>query len=429
MNKIWSYLRLLWKTEDLRRKILFTLFIVLVVRFMAHIPVPLVNQQRLQQIFRHNQFLGLINIFSGGTLANFSIIALGLNPYINASIILQLLTMVIPKLEELTKEGEYGMEIINRYTRFLTLPLTLIQAVGFYFLLAKQQLIVSQLPWLDMISMLLVLSAGSLLMVWLGELITEKGVGDGISFLIFVGIVASLPTSISQMLANWDLIDFTTIVTFPLLALVVIAAIIYINEAYRKVKLKYARQETSHRMNLTQESYLPVKLNNAGVIPIIFAISVVLLPSLFYQIVNYLHLPSFWQERLTNFLLAFQPGTTTYYLTYFFLVVVFTFFYTMVTFDPNKVAEELKKSGGFIPGIRPGEETVRYISYILYRVTFVGAIFLGIVAILPAISQSLTGVQNLAIGGTGILIVVSVILEIVKKLEAELIMQHYDNYL
>ncbi len=429
MNRIWSYLRLLWKTEDLRRKIIFTLFIVLVVRFMAHIPVPLVNQQRLQQIFRHNQFLGLINIFSGGTLANFSIIALGLNPYINASIILQLLTMVIPKLEELTKEGEYGMEIINRYTRFLTLPLTLIQAVGFYFLLAKQQLIVSQLPWLDMISMLLVLSAGSLSMVWLGELITEKGVGDGISFLIFVGIVASLPTSISQMLANWDLIDFTTIVTFPLLALVVIAAIIYINEAYRKVRLKYARQETSHKMSLTQESYLPVKLNNAGVIPIIFAISVVLLPSLLYQIINYFRLPSFWQERLTDFLLAFQPGTTTYYLTYFFLVVIFTFFYTMVTFDPHKVAEELKKSGGFIPGIRPGEETVDYISYILYRVTFVGAIFLGIVAILPAISQNLTGVQNLAIGGTGILIVVSVILEIVKKLEAELIMQHYDNYL
>ncbi len=429
MSKIVDYLRLLWKTEDLRRKILFTLFIVFIVRFMAHIPVPLVDQSRLRQIFQRNQFLGLINIFSGGTLANFSIIALGLNPYINASIILQLLTMVIPKLEELTKEGEYGMEVINRYTRYLTLPLTLIQAVGFYLLLAKQHLIIAHLAWLDMVSMLLVLTAGSFLMVWLGELITEKGVGDGISFLIFVGIVAGLPTSMSQMIANWDLLDFTTLITFPLLAVVVIGAIIYINEAYRKVRLKYARQETSHKMNLTQESYLPVRLNNAGVIPIIFAISLVLLPSLFYQIVNYLPLNSFWHDKLTTLLLSFQPGTTLYYVSYFFLVIIFTFFYTLVTFDPHKVADELKKSGGFIPGVRPGDETEKYLSYILFRVTFVGAIFLAIVAVLPAISQSLTGVQNLAIGGTGILIVVSVILEIVKKLEAELVMQHYDSYL
>ncbi len=429
MNQVIKYLKLTFKTVSLRQKILFTLFIVFLARFLAHIPLPLVDHLRLRQLFTQNQFLGLINIFSGGTLANFSIVALGLSPYINASIIMQLLTFVIPKLEELSKEGEYGREMINRYTRLLTLPLTIIQAIGLYLLLKQQALVSPTATLFDVVVMILTLTAGSLLMVWLGELITEKGVGDGVSFLIFVGIIAALPTSLGQILATLDVIDFTSLLTFPILSVIVIAAIIYINEAYRKVKIKYARQSPqTTSLGLTQESYLPVRLNNAGVIPIIFAISLVLLPSLLSQIVPYLPLGEF-KTTLSNWLLLWQPGTTYYYTAYFFLVIIFTFFYTMVTFDPNKVADELKKSGGFIPGIRPGQETVKYLSYILYRITLVGALFLGLIAILPAITQNLTGVQNLAIGGTGILIVVSVILEIIKKLEAELIMQHYDHYL
>ncbi|NOY14813.1 MAG: preprotein translocase subunit SecY, partial [bacterium] len=313
--------------------------------------------------------------------------------------------------------------------RLLTLPLTIVQAIGLFLLLKKQGLISAAATPFDMIVMLLVLTAGSLLMVWLGELITEKGVGDGVSFLIFVGIIAALPTGVGQVLATLDVIDFTSIITFPLLSIVVIAAIIYVNEAYRKVKIKYARQQTqATTAGPPQESYLPIRLNNAGVIPIIFAISLVLLPSLLSQVANYLPLGGF-KQPLLDWLLLWQPGTPYYYTAYFFLVIIFTFFYTMVTFDPKKVAEELKKSGGFIPGIRPGQETIKFLSFILYRVTLVGALFLGIIAILPAITQSFTQVQNLAIGGTGILIVVSVILEIVKKLEAELIMQHYDHYL
>ncbi|NOY14812.1 MAG: preprotein translocase subunit SecY, partial [bacterium] len=234
MKQVIKYLKLIFNTADLRQKILFTLFIVFLVRFLAHIPLPLVDHLRLKQFFVQNQFLGLINIFSGGTLANFSIVALGLNPYINASIIMQLLTFVIPKLEELSKEGEYGRETINRYTRLLTLPLTIVQAIGLFLLLKKQGLISAAATPFDMIVMLLVLTAGSLLMVWLGELITEKGVGDGVSFLIFVGIIAALPTGVGQVLATLDVIDFTSIITFPLLSIVVIAAIIYVNEAYRK---------------------------------------------------------------------------------------------------------------------------------------------------------------------------------------------------
>ncbi len=427
MNKLIHSIRLILKNRELRNKVIFTLLIVALVRFLAHIPIPLVDHQRLQQIFRSNQFLGLINIFSGGTLANFSIIALGLSPYINASIILQLLTMVIPKLEQLTKEGEYGREIINKYTRFLTLPLTIMQAIGLYFLFQSQGVVVGTTNLLDLASVILVLSAGSLLVVWLGELITEKGVGDGISFLIFIGIIAALPSGLGQVMASLDVIELTSLVTFPILSIVVITAIIYVNEAYRKVRVKYARATQSQTLSISQESYLPVRLNNAGVIPIIFAISLILLPSLFYQVANYM--PEFGlKQKLLDFLLLWQPGTSHYYAAYFFLVVVFTFFYTMVTFDPKKVADELKNNNGFIPGIRPGRETVRFLSYILYRITLVGAIFLGIIAILPAISQSLTNVQNLAIGGTGILIVVSVVLELAKRIESELVMQNYDKY-
>lgn len=416
-----------FKSPEIRSKILFTLGIFLVFRFFAHIPVAGVNLAALKDLFAGNQFLGLLNIFSGGTLANFSIMALGLNPYINASIIIQLLTMVFPKLEELQKEGDAGRKKINQYTRILTIPLSILQAVGMFALLRSQGIITLLSP-LGFISFVLTMMAGTMLLVWLGELITEKGVGNGISLLIFGGIVGQFPVIIGQTLSTATAETALNIGIFVVFSLIVIAAIILVNEATRQLTVYYAKRVRGNKTYGGQSTHLPLRLNQAGVIPIIFAVSIVLLPSLLANFVA--TSPNLALRSVAETInIWFSPSGAAYNIFYFLLVVAFTFFYTAVIFNPKKISEDIQKSGGFLPGIRPGSPTAKYLNYILTRITLVGAVFLGIIAILPEIARALTGVQTLLLGGTSILIVVSVVLETYKSIEASLVMRNYEGFL
>jgi len=426
MNNILTIFRKSLQAEDIRRKIFFTFAIFLVFRIFAHIPISGVNLGSLRNLFSSNQFLGLLDIFSGGTLANFSIMALGLNPYINASIILQLLTMVFPKLEELQKEGEAGRQKINQYTRLLTVPLAALQAVGMYSLIRSQH-IISVLSPLLLISFIVTMVAGTMFLVWLGELISEKGIGNGISILIFAGIVGRLPVAIGQSLSTTTSENALSLLFFLGMGFLVIAGIVIINEATRQVPVYYAKRVRGNKMYGGQSTHLPLRLNQAGVIPIIFAVSLVLLPSL---ISNYLIglKNSFLHAVAAAMAVGFNPSGILYNGLYFILVVGFTYLYTAVIFNPKKIAEEIQKYGGFIPGIRPGTPTAHYLNYILTRITLAGALFLGVIAIFPTIARATTGVQTLLLGGTGILIVVSVILETVKTLEAQLVMRNYEGF-
>lgn len=427
MNRLISTLKHIFAIPELRRKLLFTAAIFAAFRFLAHVPVPNIDTAQLRALFASNQLLGLLDIFSGGTLANFSILALGLAPYINASIILQLLTLVIPKLEALSKEGESGREQINQYTRLLTIPLALVQSVGVLALLRSQNILVLNHA-LDMIVIIATMLGGTMIVIWLGELITQYGIGNGISLLILAGIVARLPISLMQTAATSQSNQFTNLLLFIAIGLIVVGGIVSMDVAVRKVPIHYARRVRGSRLYGGQNTHLPLKLNQSGVIPIIFAVSLVLIPSLLGQFLTSLSHP-----QLVSFgaslSAAFNPQSFMYNLVYFLLVVGFTYFYTAVVFDPVKIADEIKKNGGFIPGIRPGKATSEYLSYVITRLTLVGAVFLGLIAILPSIVQSGTGVTALAVGGTGILIVVSVILETTKQVEAMLVMRSYDKFL
>lgn len=427
MNNIFSIFKNSIKSEEVRKKLLFTAIIFVVFRIFAHIPVAGVNLASLRALFSQNQFLGLLDVFSGGTLANFSVMALGLNPYINASIILQLLTMVFPKLEELSKEGEAGRQKINQYTRTLTVPLAVLQAIGMYALLRNQGIIAFLSP-INVISFVITMTAGTMLLVWLGELLTERGVGNGISLLIFAGIVSRIPVAFTQTASTLSAQNISNILIFMVMGLLVIASIVLINEATRKITIYYAKQVRGNKTYGGQTTHLPLRLNQAGVIPIIFAVSLVLVPSL---LANYFLVSrNSALHNIGNFLnIWFNPQSLSYNLIYFILVVGFTYFYTAVVFNPKKIAEEIQKYGGFIPGIRPGTATANYLNYILTRITLAGALFLGLIAIFPTIAKFFTNVQNLILGGTGILIVVSVVLETIKAIEAQLVMRNYEEYL
>ena len=417
----------LWSTKEIRKKILTTALLLAIFRLVAHIPTSGVDHQALRTLFSQSPFLSLLDVFSGGTLANFSILALGLNPYINASIVIQLMTLVFPQLEELQKEGETGRAKINQYTRALTVPLAAMQSVGMYFLLNSQGVVASLNPF-SLFVLMSTMTAGTMFAVWIGELITEYGIGNGISLLIFAGIVGRIPVVASQTIATTTSSeDFFPILIFSLLSVVVIASIVFMSEAIRKVSVQYARRAARGGV-VSQTTHLPLRLNQAGVIPIIFAISLVLAPTMLGQFLTRIPNPqvSYFAGTLSQW---FQPQSLTYEVTYFLLVVGFTFFYTAVIFNPTKISDEIKKHGGFIPGIRPGTPTASYLNYILMRITLVGAVFLGLIAVLPSIVQGATGITNLAIGGTGILIVVSVVLETVKKLESQLVMRNYDKFL
>ena len=416
-----------FKIPELRRKIIITTIIIIIYRIAAHIPAGGVNTEALRSLFSGNQLLGLLNIFSGGTLGNFSIISLGLNPYINASIVIQLLTMIVPSLEALSKEGEYGKQKINQYTRYLTVPLAIVQSIGMFTLLKNQGIVTDTSP-ASVLTIIITMVAGTVFSMWLGELITEYGLGNGISLLIFAGIVASMPVALFQTASIVDSQQFINVIIFLAMAVIVTAGIVFVNEARRQITVHYARRFLGGREVGGSSTYLPLRVNQAGVIPIIFAVSLVLVPSFAGQYLTQLQSPAL--QSLGHFLVAnFQVSSVAYNITYFFLIIGFTYFYTAVIFNPVKIADEIKKSGAFIAGIRPGSATASYLNYVLVRITLAGAIFLGIVAIFPTIASQMTGITTLAIGGTGILIVVSVVLDTAKQFESKLVERNYERFL
>jgi len=409
--------------KSLRRKILITAAILLVYRLAGHIPAAGVEKESLRTLFLESPLLSLLDIFSGGTLANFSVMALGLNPYINASIVMQLLGYVIPSLDELQKEGEYGQEKINQYTRLLTVPLATLQSFGMYAFLRSYGIIVDLTP-IYLLGLILTMTAGTMIAVWFGDLISEYAFKNGVSILIFVGIVARLPISLSQTLTTIESEDIFKMIIILVISILVIGLIVFFNEAIRQIPISYAKVRSGLR---AASSYLPLRLNQAGVIPIIFAVSLVLMPQMLSQF-----LAASSNQNLIRFVevlqKTFNPNSIVYNLIYFLLVVAFTYFYTSVVFNPEKISENLQKSGGFIPGIRPGSATVSYLSFVLNRITAVGAVFLGLVAILPSFFQNFAGVSNIAIGGTGVLIVISVVLELVREIEGDLLMSRYERF-
>jgi preprotein translocase subunit SecY len=423
LSKIAQFFGKAVKSPEIRRKLIITALVLLVFRIFAHIPAAGIDRNSLQALFSGSPLLSLLDIFSGGTLANFSIMALGLNPYINASIILQLLGYVVPALEELQKEGEYGQEKINQYTRMLTVPLAAVQAFGMYSLLRGQGIIQDFTP-INLLALILTMTAGTVFSVWLGELITEYGFSNGVSILIFTGIVSRLPITLFQSVTTIQAQDLMKMGIFLAIAVLIVGLIVFMNEAVRRIPISYARRGAKGG---GVASYLPLRLNQAGVIPIIFAVSLVLIPSMISQFLSVIPNKDI-ANALSGFANAFNPQSFVYNLTYFALVVGFTYFYTAVVFNPEKISENLQKNGGFIPGIRPGPQTAKYLSFVLSRITLIGATFLGLVAILPSFFQNFVGVSNLAIGGTGILIVVSVVLEITRELESQLVMRRYEGF-
>lgn len=414
----------IWKIRDLRNNILFVFAMLVVFRFAAHIPLPGVNADALKAFFASNQVLGLLNIFSGGGMENFSIIMMGIAPYITASIIFQLLGMIVPSLEEMQKE-ESGRQKINMWTRWLTVPLSALQAFGMITLLRRTQTnIFTSVTFFDLMSMIVVVTAGTVFLMWIGELITEKKIGNGVSLLIFAGIVSSLPQAIQQTAATYSADQMFTLIAFIVIAVVTVVSVIYITEAQRNIPVQYAKQIRGGRTHGGTSTHLPLRVNMAGVIPIIFAISVILFPSMVAQF--FIHAKTAWIASAATWTINIFQNQLVYGIAYFILVVAFTFFYTEVIFHPDQIAENLQRQGGFIPGIRPGRHTAEYLSNTTYKIILVGALFLGTIAILPLILKYFTGMQSLAIGGTSLLIVVSVVIELVKQIESQLTMREYE---
>ncbi|MFH2019132.1 MAG: preprotein translocase subunit SecY [bacterium] len=427
MDKIFKIIKDALSNRELKSRLLITLLILAIFRFVTHIPVPGVNTAAIKAVFASNQLLSLLDVFSGGTLANFSILALGLNPYINASIIMQLLTMVYPKFEELQKEGESGQQQLNQYTRFLSVPLSVMQSAAMYMLLKNADLVTITSP-LALLTLIVTMSAGSIFLMWLGENLTEYGVGNGISLLIFAGIVGRLPVSFLQTSALATTINFANLIIFAVLGVVVVYSIVFVDEAKRRIVVEYSRRVRGGKETGGGSSYLPIKLNNAGVIPIIFAIALVLAPSMIARLLQNLPNQAI-ASFAASFAASFTPQSIWYNLIYFLLVVAFTYFYTAVVFDTDKIADQLKNNGGYIPGIRPGKHTSQYLNFIVTRITLAGAVFLGMIAVLPSLVQGVTQIASLTIGGTSILIVVSVVLETARKLQSYTVARSYEGFI
>lgn len=427
----WKKILQVWRIPELRKKLLAVLGLLIVFRISAVIPLPGVPRESLEAMFGGNQLFGLLDIFSGGGLSNLSIVMLGVGPYITASIVMQLLTMIVPRLEEMAKEeGDAGRRRINQWTRFLTVPLAGMQAFGFINILIRQGVAggagFSFTPW-EMTVAVLTVIFGTVFLMWLGELITEQGVGNGISLIIFVGIIARLPIVTAQALATFTPDMLLTYGSFLIVSLVVIAGVVVITEGQRAIPVSYAKRIRGSRVFGGASTHLPLRVNQAGVIPIIFALSIMLFPGV---IANFLvGVNNQAIARSATWVVNLFQDQWFYGISYFVLVVVFTYFYTSVTFDPNNIAENLQKQGGFVPGIRPGRRTANFLKYVINRITLTGAIFLGLIAVLPLVTQGLLGVATLTIGGTALLIVVSVVLETMKQLESQLTMREYEGFL
>lgn len=423
MEKFFKKLQIIFTDPAILNRILFVLGALFIFRALAAIPIPGIDQVVLAQFFENNQFLGLLNIFSGGGLANLSIVMLGVGPFITASIIMQLLTVMSPQVKSLyTEEGETGRAKFTQYSRMLTLPLAVIQGFGFLTLLQSQGVIVG-LSTFEFITNVILITAGSMLLMWIGELVTEYGIGNGVSIIIFAGIVATLPSTASQLAFSFTATQLPIYVGFALAALAVTYAVVVMTEAERPVPITYAKQSRGGKTYGGTQNYLPLRLNQAGVIPIIFALSILLFPQMLLNILASFNISGL--QAASDLILTFFNNQWLYAGVYFVLVFLFTFFYTAVTFDPEAISKNLQRNGAFVPGIRPGGNTAEYLGNLITRLTLVGATFLGLVAVLPLGMQVVTGITALAIGGTALLIVVSVVLDLIRRLDAQVSLREY----
>jgi len=425
MNKFTEKIRLMFADKTLRRRVIITLGLLAAFRLLAVIPIPGIDSAQLQAFFSSNQLLGLLNIFTGGGLSNLSLVMLGVGPYITASIIMQLMTIISPKLKSMyQEEGEYGRKKFGQYSRLLTIPLAVIQGWTFMILLERQGIIGSSTA-LEMLRNLSLITAGSVFLVWIGERISEFGIGNGTSLIIFAGIVAALPSSVAQLLYTFDASQIPMYIALVVGVLIVVYAVVVITEAERPIPVTYAKRVRGNKVYGGVSTYIPLRLNQSGVIPIIFALSLLIFPqAIFSFLANRLTNPTL--QSISHFIVNISnPSGWVYGIAYFILVFAFTYFYTAVTFDPNLISENLQKNGAFIPGVRPGQSTAIYVSKILTRLTAFGALFLGIIAILPLIVRAFSGISAFTIGGTALLIVVSVVIDLVKKTEAQLSMREY----
>ena len=426
IDQIIAVIKKIFSNSQLKKKILFTGLTFLVFRVLAHIPVPIVDLNQIQSIFAGSQFLSLLNIFSGGTLARFSIAAVGINPYITASIIMQLAGMVFPAIKEMRKEGESGQAKVNQYTRLIAVPLAIVQSISVIALLRSQNLLMSY-DFLSLVAVISSLVAGAMVLMWLGELVSEYGIGNGISMIMFAGIVSQLPVVIGQTTTIIRGEQFFKLIVFVAVFLAVIGLVVFMNEAVRKVMVQYAKRVRGSRVLGGQKTHLPIRVNVAGVMPIIFSLSIMMVPSFVARIFQ-----SSANQTLVNIgeklIVWFDQTSAVYMLIYFIIVFAFTYLSALVFFNAEDLAEELKKSGAFIPGVRPGGPTKVFLEFVVTRISLAGAFFLGFIALLPSIAQVFTGASNLAIGGTSILIVVSVVLETFKTIESQLIMKNYDKF-
>ena len=424
-----DFLKKIWLNKELRRNLFIVFGILVIFRILAHIPIPGADLEALRNFFDRNQIFGLLNVFSGGAMSQFSIITLGVASYINASIIMQLLTVIVPRLEALQKEGERGQYKINQYTRYLTVPLAFVESYGFIILLSKSSAgtpIITNLSPFFILSACITMTAGTVLLVWLGELISEKGIGNGISLIIFAGIIARAPQAVQEVFVLFEPSKIPLLIGFAAAALAIIFGIVIITEGQRNIPVTYAKRVRGMRMYGGVSTHLPLRVTQAGVIPIIFAMSLMLFPGVIAQFFAGAKTPLIASSaKAIEALFKNQVFFSTFY---FFLVLAFTYFYTSIIFKPDQVAENIQKQGGFIPGLRPGRQTAEYLQKIVTRITLAGAIFLGVVAVLPFIMQEVTGNKSLVIGGTGLLIVVSVAIEFMKQIEAQLIMKSYEKY-
>lgn len=411
--------------KDLRKKIIYCVVLLLIGRVLAHVPLPGVDLAQLQSFFARNQIFGLFNMFSGGAMSNFSIIMMGVGPYITASIIIQLLTMVVPALEELSKEGESGQAKINYWTRVITVPLALIQAYSMIRLLQGQS-ILGVLEPMQWATILVSITAGSILLMWLGELISENGIGNGISLIITLGIIAGVPGQIRNTAQIVDTSMIIGLIVFAAIAILVIAAIVMMNEGTRQIPVSYARRIRGLKSYGGVDTHLPIRVNSAGVIPIIFAMSMLLIPGVAAKLFQ--NAKSEWLAQTATHVANFFQNNLYQGIFYFIFVVFFTYFYTGVILKPDQMAENLQKQGGFIPGIRPGAETMSYLGRIILHITLSSAVFLGLIAVLPYIIQSATHINTIVIGGTSVLIMVSVVIDTMRQIQAQLAMRSYENY-
>jgi len=420
----WDKIKMVFQDKGLRNRLLFVLGALLISRLLAAIPIPGIDPAKLLTFFSGNDFLSFLNVFSGGGMSKLSIVMLGVGPYITASIIMQLLTMMSSKIKNMyQEEGEIGRRKFTQISRALTVPIALVQ--GFAFLkLLENSAVITHISSLDFFINLMIIVGGAMLMMWIGELMTEFGIGNGTSLLIFAGIVARLPTTITQMSLSFSIDQIPMYIILLAVFLAVIYGVVFISEAERPVPVTYAKRITGSKVSGGVSTYLPLRLNQAGVIPIIFGMSILLFPQMIFKFLSTAVASGTWRSiflSLNNFL----TNSWAHGILYFVLVVLFTYFYTAVTFDPDQISKNLQQGGAFIPGVRPGASTSEYLAKVLTRITLVGALFLGVIAVLPLIVQSASGLSSIAVGGTALLIVVSVVIDLIKKIQAQITMREY----